>query len=556
MKAAEFPSFDTAMERLGARGVAEAAPGRTRIRVLSILLLVLFLGLAARAVQLAVMGAPSDSANKSVAAPQIVRADLTDRNGVLLATTIPAFQLTAEPKKVWDAPSVARQIVRVLPDLDLGDVRRKLEQREREIVYLRRDLTPRQRDTLLNLGLPGIGFANQDRRIYPQGDLAAHVLGVINAQRAGAAGVELGLDDQIRRSGAAGDVIRLSLDVRVQHAVEAELESAIKTTQALGGAGIVLDGRTGEILAMASAPSFDPNAPPPFDDKRRLNKAAGAVYEMGSTIKPFTIAAALDAQLTTIDERFDLSKPIELSGYTIKDDEQLGASTPLPEALAKSSNIMAARLAMRIGADRQKDMLTRLGLYDRAAVELPESARPLPPQDSAPLTVAVLGYGHGMAMSLVALSGAYTVFVNKGARVTPTMQARSAGDEIAKTQVFTPQSTAALLAMMRQTITIGTAQRTDLKMLDIAGKTGTAEKPKERGGGYSQDRMLSSFAAIFPASDPHYVILVALDEPRRTAAYGNLVTGGAVAAPAAGRIAARIAPLLGVKATGNGGESP
>jgi cell division protein FtsI (penicillin-binding protein 3) len=535
--------------------MVEAAPARARIRVLAVALMLVFLGLAGRAVQLAAFsGVHADKGEGAASAPAIVRADLTDRNGVLLATTVPAFQLVAHPKKVWDAPNVARQVVKVFPDLDRAEVQRRLEEREKDVVFLRRDLTPRQREAIFALGLPGIDFRDQQRRVYPQGSLAAHLLGVTNAKREGAAGLERGLDPQIRRSGAAGDPIRLSLDVRVQHALETELDAAIAAARAHGGAGLVVNARTGEILAMTSAPRFDLNAPPSLKDERWLNRAAGAVYEMGSTLKPFTIAAALDAKLTSPNEIFDLTKPIALQGYVIDDDEPLGPRTPLPEALAKSSNIMAATLALRLGAPRQKAMMTRLGLYDRAAIDLPESARPLAPQDDTPLTVAVLGYGHGMAMSLAALAEAYTVFANKGARAPLTMLAKSRGDEIDKIQVFTPATTAAVLAMMRGVVTEGTATRADIAGLDIAGKTGTAEKPDN--GVYIHDRMLSSFAAVFPAYDPHYVILVALDEPARTPASGNLATGGAVAAPAAGRIAARIAPLLGVLPAKIGGGGP
>jgi cell division protein FtsI (penicillin-binding protein 3) len=557
VKAASFPAIDDApgAARATSGSIAEAAPGRLRIRALAVALMILFTGLAGRAVQLAVLGAPAPAKTQPAAtAALVVRADLVDRNGVLLATTIPGFQLTAEPKKVWDPADVARRLGRVLPDLDVAEAERRLAQRDRAIVYLKRDLTPRQRDAIFDLGLPGVGFVDQARRVYPQGELAVHALGGINGQFAGAAGLELGLDDQIRRNGAAGEPLRLSIDVRIQHALEAELAAAIDKTQAQGGAGIVLDGRTGETLAIASAPGFDPNSPPTFADDRRINRAAGSVYEMGSTIKPFTIAMALDAGLTKVDERFNLSQPIEIEGYEIKDLEQLGAGVPLARALAESSNIMAAKLALRVGADRQRATLAKLGLFDRAAIELPESGKPIPPDRSGPLTTAVLGYGHGMAMSLAALAGAYTVFANDGARVAPTLLAHARGDEIRKTPVFSRETSRAVLAMMRGVVTSGTAQRAEIKGLDIAGKTGSAEKPHK--GAYAPDLLLSSFAAIFPARDPHYVIVVALDEPHRVVANGNLATGGAVAAPVVGRVAARIAPLLGVTATENGGESP
>jgi cell division protein FtsI (penicillin-binding protein 3) len=556
VKTASFPSLDALQETNGPRVIAEAAPGRLRIRALAIAILVLFTGLTGRAVQLAVMGDPKAHAKHNGAtAPLIVRADLTDRNGVLLATTIPSFAIIADPKKVWDAADVARKLAKRFPELDVATVQRKLEQRERAQVQIKRDLTPRQKQEVLDLGLPGISFEEQSRRVYPQGQFASHLLGGVNAQRAGVAGVELGLDDAIRRSGLAGDALRLSIDVRIQHALEAELLAAIDDAQAQGGAGIVLDGRTGETLAIASAPSFDPNAAPAGDDPRRLNRAVGAVYEMGSTMKPFTVAMALDAGLTTPDEKFDLTKPISLQGYEIKEFHPIGAALPLHTALAQSSNIMAATLALRVGTQKQRATLAKLGLYERSPLELSDSAKPLPPQNKDQLSTAVLGYGHGMAFSLAALAGAYTVFTNEGARVQPTLLARARGDEVRKIPVFAKQSTRDVIVMMREAVRTGTAQRANVKGLEIAGKTGSAEKPRKEGGGYAPDVMLSSFAAVFTANDPHYVIVIALDEPGRTAAFDNLATGGAVAAPAVGRVAARIAPLLGANGT-NVGESP
>ena len=407
VKAQSFPTLDERSRRVGRVRRWWKLPRRAaRIRVLAIALMLLFAGLTARAVQLAIFSDPQASTSQGAAsAPMIVRAESDDRNGVLLATTVPAFQLTGEPARMFGTRRMSRgRSYASCPILIAGDVQRRLEQREKDVVFLRRDLTPRQREQVFALGLPGVDFRDQERRVYPQGALAAHALGFTNAKREGAAGVELGLDPQIRRSGAAGDPMRLSLDVRVQHALEAELDAASPPRTRKAARVSCSMGALAKFSRWRRRRAFNPNAPPRLDDKRWLNRAAGAVYEMGSTLKPFTVAMAMDAKLTSSDETFDLSKPIALQGNEIKDDEPLGPSTPLPEALAKSSNIMAATLALRVGAARQKSVLTKLGLYDRAAIDLPESARPLPPNGDDPLTVAVLGYGHGMAMSLAALS--------------------------------------------------------------------------------------------------------------------------------------------------------
>lgn len=550
MKAAAFPASESTRSRGARVAVAEAAPARWRIRVLAWLLVLGFLGLAARASQLAFAGDPLAGKNSvEEGAPVLARADLVDRNGVLLATALPSFALVAEPAKVWDAAATARELARLFPDLGKAGLEKRLADKSRALVYLKRDLTPRQRSAVFEKGLAGISFRDESTRVYPQGRMAAHLIGIVNDKDHGAAGVESGLDAEILNAGALGKAVRLSIDVRIQHALEAELDGAVDATRAQGGAGIVLDGRTGEVLAMASAPRFNPNDPPVGDDGRRLNRAAGAVYEMGSSLKPFTVAMGLEAGVTRADEVFDLSHTLTVEGYEIKDYKGLNRPATLPEALAESSNIMAATIAMRVGPERQRQALKQLGLFERAPLQIPETARPLPPQKDDLITNAVLGYGHGMAFSIAALAEAYTVFANSGARAPLTLLARAQGDQIARVPVFTKATTDTVLGMMRGVVTEGTGRRADAAGLEIAGKTGSAEKPNNRGV-YEADVLFSSFAAVFPASNPKYVVLIAVDEPQRTAATENLATGGAVAAPAVGRVAARMAPLVGLSAKG------
>jgi cell division protein FtsI (penicillin-binding protein 3) len=395
-------------------------------------------------------------------------------------------------------------------------------------------------------GLAGVSFRDETTRVYPQGELAAHVLGGVNSMRHGIAGVESGLDAEILRAGAAGKPVRLSIDVRFQHALEAELGRAIAAAKAEGGAGVIVSARTGEVLGLASAPSFNPNDPPASDNQRRLNRAAGAVYEMGSSLKPFTVAMGLETGVTRADEVFDLTKTLSVESYEIKDFEGLNRPANLTDALAESSNIMAATIAMRVGSVRQRAALRQLGLYDRAPIQVSESARPLPPQRDDKITNAVLGYGHGMAVSLTSLAGAYTVFANDGRRAPLTLLARENGDPVNYVPVFSKPVTAAVLRMMRQTVVAGTGRRADVPGLEIAGKTGSAEKPNELGV-YVPDSLFSSFAAVFPASNPRYIVVLALDKPQRTAETGNMATGGAVAAPAVGAIAARVAALPNVE---------
>lgn len=547
MKTAAFPLTENKRAKGARATVAEAAPARWRIRFLAWLLVLGFLGLAARASQLAFAGDPLAGRNSVEAgAPALARADIVDRNGILLATTLPSFALVAEPAKVWDAADTARKLSRLFPDLEPAALQKRLADKSRALIYLKRDLTPRQRSAVFEQGLAGVSFRQESTRVYPQGHMAAHVLGIINGKDHGAAGVESGLDAEILRAGALDKPVRLSLDVRIQHALEAELDTAVANTSADGGAGLVLDGRTGEVLAMASAPRFNPNDPPVAEDLRRLNRAAGAVYEMGSSLKPFTVAMGLEAGVTRADEIFDLTQTLMIDGFEIKDYKGLNRPATLPEALAESSNIMAATIALRVGAERQRQALRELGLFERAPLQIPETARPLPPARDDRITNAVLGYGHGMAFSMAALAEAYTVFANDGARAPLTLLARAPGDQIPRVPVFSKDATHAVLRMMRGVVTSGTGKRADAGGLELAGKTGSAEKPNK--GVYESDVLFSSFAAVFPASDPKYVVLIAIDEPKRTAAADNLATGGAVAAPAVGRVAARMAPLVGLGA--------
>jgi cell division protein FtsI (penicillin-binding protein 3) len=522
--------------------VVEPAPGRTRINKLALLMMAVFAVLGARAVQLSFAGRPESAriAPRAAPAPVVARADLVDRNGVLLATMLPSWILAGEPEKIWDAAQAAKRLATVVPGLDVAATERRLRSKAK-FVHLKPGLTTTQRRAVHDLGIAGISFEREQRRVYPNGMLAGHALGGVNRENAGVGGIESALDAEIRRVG--GGKLELSLDTRIQYALEAELADAAWGAKAKGGAAVILDGHTGETLAIASWPQVDPNAPGTGAPDARLNRASGAVYEMGSTLKPFTVATAFDAGQLRLDERFDFSAPLEIDGTTIRDPHPFVGPATVREAVVHSSNVAMAEIALRVGAQRQRDYLTKLGLFDRTSIQIGGTPAPLLPRSDTRLTTAVLGYGHGLATSVVSLAGAYTVFTNNGARTTPTLLRRRDGDKARMTPVFTALATQETLQLMRDVVIEGTARRADLRGLDIAGKTGTAEKPGADGK-YDPDVLFSSFAAIFPARAPRYVIVLALDEPQRTAENANLATGGAVAAPAVGRVVARITPFL------------
>ncbi len=522
----------------------------SRSQMLALVLCAGLTALGVRAFTLALRGgAERGEAAASVSA--MTRADIVDRNGLVLATLAPTYALTARPAEIWGVGETAGALITALPRLQRPDLERRLVSARKQ-VYLLRGMTPAERDRVFSLGLAGISFVEEARRFYPQANLAAHVLGSAGVDLIGQSGMERGFDASLRAPGV--DKLETSIDLRMQYALEVELAGAVARAGALGGAGVLLDGQTGEVLALASNPSFDANRPPGPSSDLRKNRAVSERYEMGSTMKPFTIAMALDLGVASPDEYFNVVPPYFVSGVEIREAHPLSGPVDLRAILSKSSNIGAAQLALRVGAARQHKYFALLGLEEACAIELPGSAQPnLGPDDQA-LTVAIRGYGHAMSMSLVALAGAYTAFVNAGEVVSPTLRLHVPGDGIVKHRAFSAQSANIVLDYMRSTVLSGTGQKAKLAHIAIAGKTGTAEKFEA--GGYDHARMLSSFAAIFPAEAPRYVLLLALDEPRPV---DGGATGGVVAAPSAARVVTRIAPFLGLglggSGLGNAGES-
>ncbi|MCR6643976.1 MAG: penicillin-binding protein 2 [Terricaulis sp.] len=521
----------------------EAAPARNRVRLLALALFAMLLLLAGRAVQLAFAGDPLAEPRRAASAPApVARADLIDRNGVLLATTVRAYALTADPARVRDPQATAAALIRIFPELQARTLIERMRDTSRRSIYLRRSLTPEDREAVLSLGLSGIGFQPEDRRTYPHATLAAHAIGYTNVDLTPFGGVENGLDTMIREAGAAGRPVRLSLDVRVQFALEEELAAAARAAGAPAAAAIILDGRTGEVYAMATWPSFDPNRFNAFSQAQRNDLVAGAVRELGSIIKPFTVAMALETGASNAREVFDVSEPLIVEGTRIVDHEQILGPVTLREILARSSNIGVSRLALRIGAENQRAYLDRLGLIQPASLQVAFNEQPIAPERRGRREIAGLGFGYGLAASPAALAGAYTVFVNDGARVSPTILARDSDSEapIATTPVFSPETARTVLSYLRSAVTNGTGRAAEAPGLGVAGKTGTAEI-WDRTQGYDPSRNFSSFAGVFPAHQPRYVIVLALD------GVGQGGAGGQVAAPAVSRTLRRVAPMLGLR---------
>ncbi|MEZ5959817.1 MAG: penicillin-binding protein 2 [Hyphomonadaceae bacterium] len=518
----------------------EAAPARNRVRALALTIFVVLLLLSGRAVQLAFSGDPTARANNAYSAAALPRADIVDRNGVLLATTVRAWALTAEPARVRNVVETADTLMQHFPGLEREALLRRLNNTEQTTVYLQRGLSEEQANRVAALRLRGIGAEAEHHREYPQGALAAHVVGFTGIDLNPQAGVELGLDEEIRAAGAEGRPLRLSLDVRMQYALEAELDTAARASNASGGAAILLDGRTGETLALASWPSFNPNNLNRSTENARRDRVAGDIHELGSTIKPFTVAMALEEEVATSGELFDLSQPLELDNTVITDHQPITGYATLRDILVRSSNVGAARLAIRLGGARQRAYLERLGLTQPTTLQLGRRQAPLAPIAQTRRDIAALGFGYGLATTQATLASAYTVFANDGARVAPTILALGPDAQVERTQIFTPAVSRQVMLYLRAVVTDGTGRAANVPGLPVAGKTGTAEKP---GGaqGYDQSRNFSSFAGVFPANNPRYVIVVALDDT------GAGEAGGLVAAPVVARTLRRIAPMLGLR---------
>ena len=518
--------------------MSEASRNRTRLAGLC--LSAVFVVLAGKAGYLALSGPSGSAGARGQDAAKIVRADIVDRNGELLATSVTSYDLIANPKLVWDAGETAERLVGLFPDLDEADLSERLALQNREFEWIKRGLTPRQRQAVFNLGLEGLFFQESSRRAYPRGTLAGHVLGYTNIDGFGAGGVEYSLNDRLA---GGGEPVRLTLDNGVQAAVEAELSSAAARHDVIGGAAVLLDAQSGEVRAMASWPPFDPNRALAVgkEDPSRLNRAAGALFELGSVFKPFTIAAAIEAGAVHPTELFDVRHPMEIHGFTIKDDHPTSGTADAEEIISQSSNIGTVLINKRLGMRRQMDFLDRAGLTDRAPVEIGGSARPILPETQNELSSATMSYGHGIAVTPLAFLSAFASFANGGERMSPTILA-DREDRPRPVRVMSALTAEIVGVMMRDAVVNGTGKKAEVAGYRVAGKTGTAEKPVA--GGYDDTRNVTSFAAIFPYDRPQYALIVTLDEPKRGEEGG--ATAAFNAAPTAGRIIERVAPLLGL----------
>lgn len=531
--------------------------GRHRLMITGALFTLGFFIVAMRLVDLTVIGDGFEPRFAGVADPpsaaRLDRHDITDRNGMLLATNLPTASVYANPARMLDIDEAVAKLAAVLPGVGRAELAAKLKS-NRRFVWIKRNLTPRQQAAVNRLGLPGVAFQREARRVYPQGRLFSHVIGSVDIDSRGIAGVEQFFDDSLRigRDGP-GETLRLSLDTRFQHVLRQELARGLARYGAAGAAGVILDANSGEVLALASLPDFDPNDPRDRTVAAQFNRVTLGAYEMGSTFKIFTIAMALDSGVVALGGGYDASEPIPMGRFLITDYKPKKRWLSVPEIFVYSSNIGAAMMATDVGAERQRAYLERFGLMAPSAIELPEVATPLTPRRWGALTTMTVSYGHGIAVSLLQVASATAAVVNGGVFYPPTLRSRGrAGGAIGR-RVISARTSEQMRLMMRLNVAEGTGRRADVAGYRIGGKTGSADKPGD--GGYRSRALLASFAAAFPMDAPRYVVAVMFDEPQGTAETFNYATAGWNAAPVTGNIIARIGPMAGIVQADDGDEA-
>jgi len=530
----------------------------SRLLMLAICFFAAFLTVGAKMTMLA--GSDPEEPHISVAGSSVLgaRADIVDRQGRVLATNLVTNALYVQPRDLIDPEAAAAGLAEIFPDLDEDWLIRRFTSGS-TFAWLRGSISPEQQQRVHDLGEPGLLFGPRDMRLYPNGALAAHVLGgarfgeqaVNSAEILGVAGVEAYFDTELRDPARGAEPLQLSLDLTVQSAVEEVLAGGMTLMNAAGAAAVLMDVNTGEVISLASLPDFDPNARPrPLlegdqSESPLFNRAVQGVYELGSTFKIFPVAQALDLGLVTPQTMINTQGPLRMAGFAISDYDDYGPSNSVTDVIVYSSNIGTARIAEMIGTERQQSFLGELGLMEPTSIEMIESraGRPLYPHRWTDLSTATISYGHGISVSPLHLAAAYSTIVNGGTRIEPTLLRRDSPQE--GERIISEEVSAQAAHMLRQVVTDGTASMGEVAGYEVGGKTGSADKPNPEGG-YYVDRLISTFASVFPANDPQYVLIVTLDEPSVMMLGEERRTAGWTAVPVAAEIIRRVAPLLGM----------
>jgi cell division protein FtsI (penicillin-binding protein 3) len=529
-----------------------------RIRFLMLGLFVAYAGIGAKLVLLGLSHDPP--LTLKVAADQAAsgaRPDLLDRNGEILATDVKTMSVFAEPRRIIDKDEAVELITAVLPDIDAKELRERLGSRK-GFVWVKRQVTAKEQAEIFHLGLPGVGFFPENKRFYPNGPIGAHVIGFVDKDNIGIAGMEKYLDNQsLTDPHVAGfsvdpaslKPVQLSLDLKVTHALRDELSAGLTRFRAKAAAGAVIDVNTGEIIALTSLPDFDPNDPPDMTkDPTRINRINVGVYEMGSTFKAISIAMALDSGKVTLASRVDARDSLRYGRFTIHDFHATHRVLTVPEVFTHSSNIGTARMALMVGVPGHQAFLRKMGQLDRLRTELPESAKPLVPEHWSELNTMTIAFGQGLNVAPIQALMAVAALVNGGNLMVPTFLKRDEAAAIAVShRVVTEQTSESMRYLMRSNATHGSAGFANIPGYYVGGKTGTADKIFH--GHYSNDQVFTTFMAIVPADKPKYLFMVLYDEPQSLPEDGGYHTAAYNAGRVAGRLIERVEPLVGAAPT-------
>ncbi len=544
--AAHAPSMTVSVDG-AARQMLDQA--HTRLVVMGLLFAIALIVVSGRLTMLALS---SDGVARAHAAPpamRTVRADILDRNGQVLATSIPTESLYAYPSKVIDAPDAADQLSKLFPDLSYGELLQRLQGKS-HFVWVKRHLSPRQHYAVDQLGLPGIGFQPDERRLYSEGSEVAQVIGYTDIDSHGIAGIEKSFDDYLAKGTTP---LALSIDIRLQHILHREVAAQVDEFHAMGGGGLIMDTHTGEILAMVSLPDFDPeepNAEPkpaPGEPDPHFNRMTLGVYEMGSIFKVFNTALALDSGKVKLTDYFDAFHPITIGRFTIHDfkGDELPGYSSVAKIFEISSNIGSARMAEQVGPEAQERFMDSLGLTRRMSLEVPEVGTPEIPHPWRPINMLTIAFGHGISVTPVQLVSGISAIANGGVLRPATLIKRPGGQAPAGVRVISEATSDTMRRLMRLVVTGGTAKQFgNVPGYLVGGKTGTAEKIMLNGGYAKKHANLSSFVGVFPMTDPRYAVFVTIDEPHGNKHSAGFETGGWVAAPAVARVISSMGPLL------------
>ncbi len=522
-----------------------------RIRLIVFAMLAAYVGIAVKLVALGLSHDPPQTLK--VAADQAAsgaRPDLLDRNGEILATDVKTMSVFAEPRRIIDKDEAVELITAVLPDVDAKELRERLGSKK-GFVWVKRQVTAKEQEEIFRLGLPGVGFFPENKRVYPNGPLGAHVIGYVDKDNIGIAGMEKYLDEQsLTDPHVAGfsvdpdllKPVRLSLDLKATHALRDELAAGLERFRAKAAAGAIIDVDTGEIIALESLPDFDPNDPGDMKDPTKINRVNVGVYEMGSTFKAISIAMALESGKVNLASRIDARDSLRYGRFTIHDFHATHRVLTVPEVFTHSSNIGAARLALMVGVEGHQAFLKKMGQLDRLRTELPESAEPLVPKHWSELNTMTIAFGQGLNVAPIQAMMAVAALVNGGNLMTPTFLPRSEAEAAAVAhRVVSPQTSESMRYLMRANATHGSAGLANIPGYYVGGKTGTADKIVH--GHYSQDKVFTTFMAITPADKPKYLYLVMYDEPQGLPEDGGYHTAAHNAGRVAGRLIERVEPL-------------